>query len=131
MRSHIYPRLDESIRMFFNSGRFPEETMPEADYIKLTGSFYFDPIKKSILKKQGGQFSFVLHDRRRAHRPVSKDRRAKFEAMPIHLKPITHGLFWDAESKDVYRKIGNNFVLYSKDRRKGHSPRPSHEERRK
>jgi hypothetical protein len=125
------PRLDETTRMFFNSGRSPEGTMSEASYIKLTGNFYFDPVKKHILKKQGGQFSFVLHDRRRSQRPVTKDRRAKFEAMPIHLKPIARGLFWDPESKNVYRKIGNNFVLYSKDRRKGRGPNPSAEERRK
>lgn len=105
--------------------------MPESSYIKLTGNFYFDPIKKHILKKQGGQFTFVLHDRRRSNQPVAKDRRSKFESMPIHLKPITHGLYWDADSKDVYRKIGNNFVLYSKDRRKGQSPHPANEDRRK
>jgi hypothetical protein len=98
--------------------------MSETRYIKLTGNYYFDPIKKHILKKQGNSYSFVLHDRRRSHRPVAKDRRSKYESMPIHLEPITHGLYWDAANKDVYRKIGNNFVLYSKDRRKipGQSP---------
>src|ERR1035441_962280 len=105
--------------------------MAESQYMKLTGSYYFDPVKKHILKKQGGKFSFVLHDRRRAHRPVSKDRRSKFESMPIHLQPITHGLYWDSGNKDVYRKMGNNFVLYSKDRRKVHGPSPTGQDRRK
>jgi len=105
--------------------------MAENQYIKLSGSFYFDPIKKSILKKQGSQYAFVLHDRRRSHRPVSKDRRAKFDAMPIHLQPITHGLYWDSGNKDVYRKIGDNFVLYSKDRRKSKGQSPTGADRRK
>ena len=104
--------------------------MSEKNYIKLSGSFYFDPIKKHILKKQGVGFTFVMHDRRRMHKPVSKDRRSKFEAMPIHLKPVDHGLFWDAENKDVYKKINGNFVLYSKDRRKTHGPSPTGAERR-
>ena len=104
--------------------------MAEEQYIKLTGNFYFDPVKKHIMKKAGSVYSFVLHDRRRSNRPVTKDRRAKFEAMPVHLKPIAQGLFWDPESKEVYRKINNNYVLYSKDRRAGRAPKPSDKERR-
>lgn len=105
--------------------------MSEKNYMKLTGNYYFDPVKKHILKKQASGFVFVMHDRRRSHRPVSKDRRAKFEAMPIHLKPMAQGLFWDSENKDVYKKIGGNFVLYSKDRRKAHGPSPTGNDRRK
>ncbi len=104
--------------------------MSEKDYIKLSGNFYFDPIKRHILKKQGQNFSFVRHDRRFTHRPVTKDRRYKLDAMPIHLKPITQGLFWDAEGKNVYKKIGGNFVLYSKDRRKAFGASPTGAERR-
>jgi hypothetical protein len=104
--------------------------MSEKNYLKLTGNFYFDPVHKHILKKQGATYIFVLHDRRRAQKPVSKDRRARFDAMPIHLKPIAQGLFWDAESKNVYKKIGGNFVLYSKDRRKSHGPSPTGSDRR-
>ena len=104
--------------------------MSEKSYIKLTGSFYFDPIKKQILRRQGQDFTLVLHDRRRSHRPVSKDRRARYDAMPIHLKPLPQGLFWDAEGKNVYKKVGGNYVLYSKDRRKAHGPSPTGAERR-
>jgi hypothetical protein len=50
--------------------------------------------------------------------------------MPIHLKPMAQGLFWDAENKAVYKKIKENFVLYSKDRRKGGSGSPTGNERR-
>ena len=104
--------------------------MSEKNYLKLTGNYYFDPVKKHILKKQGGSFSFVLHDRRRSHRPVSQDRRSRMEAMPIHLKPMTQGLFWDAEGKNVYKKIGGNYVLYSKDRRKSGGASPTGKDRR-
>ena len=104
--------------------------MTESRYIKLTGNYYFDPIKRHILKKQGQQYSFVLHDRRRLHRPVTKDRRGRFEEMPLQLVPIHHELFWDAEGKNVYRKIKDNFVLYSRDRRKTHNPSPTGVDRR-
>lgn len=103
--------------------------MSEDKYIKLTGNFYFDPVQKTILKKVGAKYAFVLHDRRRSNRPVVKDRRAKFEAMPVHLKPIAQGLFWNPESKEVFRKIGNNYVLYSRDRRSGRSGHGGQERR--
>ena len=104
--------------------------MAEKDYLKLTGNYFFDPIKKHIMKKTGAIFSFVMHDRRRGHKPVSNDRRSRREALPIHLKPIARGLYWDAEGKDVYRKVGDNFVLFSKDRRKAHGASPTGAERR-
>jgi hypothetical protein len=105
--------------------------MSEINYIKLTGAYYFDPVKKHILKKQGSSFTFVMHDRRIIHRPVARDRRSRLEAIPIHLKPIIQGLYWDAENKHVYKKIGGNFVLYSKDRRRIHGPSPTGSDRRK
>lgn len=98
--------------------------MSEARYLKLTGNYYFDPIRKEILKKQGDQFVLVLHDRRRFNQPVVKDRRSRYESLPIHMKPTAKGLFWDEENKNVYRKIKGNFVLYSKDRRKALSSNP-------
>lgn len=93
--------------------------MSEDKYIKLQGNFFFDPVQKTILKKQGSKFTHVMHDRRRVNVPVVKDRRAKFEAMPVHLKPIAKGLFFNPATKEVFRQIGNNYVLYSRDRRSG------------
>ncbi len=98
--------------------------MADSRYLKLTGNYYFDPIRKEILKKQGGQFALVLHDRRRFNQPVVKDRRSRYESLPIHLKPMARGLFWDEENMNVYRKIKDNFVLYSRDRRKALSSSP-------
>ena len=92
--------------------------MSEKNYIKLTGSYVFDPATKRILKKQGDGYVVVLHDRRKSQKPVARDRRYKPEAASIHLKPISHFLYWDSAGKDVYKKIGGNFVLYSRDRRK-------------
>jgi hypothetical protein len=96
--------------------------MAENQYLKLSGNYYFDPVHHHILKKQGNTYTFVRHDRRIIPKPVNKDRRSRFETMPIHLKPIAQGLFWDAEGKNVYRKVGGNFVLYSKDRRRQANP---------
>lgn len=108
-----------------------EGILSEKNYIKLTGNFYFDPLKKNILKKQGSSYIFVLNDRRRNEKPVSKDRRkGAAETVPVHLKPIIQGLYWDAANKQVYKKLGGNFVLFSKDRRKAHGPSPTGHERR-
>ena len=92
--------------------------MGETDYVKLTGNFYFDPAKKIILKKVGGSYSVVLHDRRRLHKPVAMDRRKKEEKQPTDLKPLGKGLYWDSKSKDLFRKAGETLVLFTKDRRK-------------
>lgn len=104
--------------------------MSEDKYIKLQGSFYFDPAQRTILRKQGGQFIHVMHDRRRVNLPVTKDRRAKFEEIPVQLKPIAKGLFFNPATKEVFRRIGNNYVLYSKDRRQGRAPKTHDKERR-
>ncbi len=92
--------------------------MGESDYVKLTGNFYFDPAKKIILKKVGGSFSVVLHDRRRSNKSVAVDRRKREEMQPADLKPLGKGLYWDAKSKDLFRKAGEKWVLFTKDRRK-------------
>lgn len=104
--------------------------MAEDKYIKLQGNFYFDPVKKTILRKVGAKFSFLLHDRRRINIPVVKDRRAKFEEIPVQLQPITKGLFFNPATKEVFRKIGNSYVLYSRDRRQGRAPKNHDQERR-
>ena len=104
--------------------------MAENPYVKLSGNYYFDPVHHHILKKQGNTFTFVRHDRRLFPKPVPQDRRSRREAMPIQLKPIGQGLFWDAEAKNVYRNVGGNFVLYSKDRRRSSKPLAPEKDRR-
>lgn len=92
--------------------------MAESNYVKLTGNYYFDPVQKVIFKKLGDRFTVVLHDRRRHNRPVGLDRRQKPDEPPADMKPIGKGLYWDKNSKDVYRKVEGKMVLYTKDRRK-------------
>ncbi len=92
--------------------------MSEANYTQLTGNYYFDPVKKIILKKLGDKYTVVLHDRRRMNRFVGKDRRKKEEEQPTNLKPLGKGLYWDEKSKDLFRKAGDKWVLFTKDRRK-------------
>jgi hypothetical protein len=104
--------------------------MPANNYIHLKGPFYFDAENRDILKYEGGKYSFVRHDLRSMRMPVSKDRRQITDAPPVQLQPIGRDLYWDAESKAVYRLANNNFVLYSRDRRKGKAKGSSSPERR-
>jgi hypothetical protein len=92
--------------------------MAESDYVQLTGNFYFDPVNRIILKKLGGSYTVVLHDRRRLNKSVAVDRRKKEEMHPTDLKPLGKGLYWDPKSKDLFRKAGDKWVLFTKDRRK-------------
>ena len=105
--------------------------MAVSDYIKMTGSFYFDPATRVILKKQGERYSVVQHDRRRVIKPVTNDRRKKAGGVPADMKDIGNGLFWDAKSKGIYRLLNGKLTLYSKDRRKAVGAHPTGGERRK
>jgi hypothetical protein len=104
--------------------------MAESSYVKLTGNFFFDPAQKVILKKVGDRYIQVLHDRRRSSRPVAIDRRKRADENQGDMRPLGRGLYWDKKSKDIYRKAGDNLVLFTKDRRKGAGPRPENGERR-
>jgi hypothetical protein len=105
--------------------------MAVSDYIKLTGNFYFDPASRAILKKQGERYLHVQHDRRRANKPVSVDRRKKPGEAPAGMKVIGDGLFWDEKSKGIYRQAAGKLTLYSRDRRKAAGPHPAGGDRRK
>jgi len=104
--------------------------MTEANYVKLTGNYFFDPAKKVILKKQGGKFITVLHDRRRANRPVGQDRRKRDAEPPMDLKALGQGLYWDPKSKEIYRKAADKMVLFTRDRRKDRASKPVEKDRR-
>jgi hypothetical protein len=104
--------------------------MEETKYVKLTGNYFFDPVQKIILKKQGGRYITVLHDRRRSSRPVPLDRRKKEQLLPGEMKQLGQGLYWDLKSKDIYRKAGGKLVLFTRDRRKNRGPQPVEKDRR-
>lgn len=95
-----------------------------ARLVKLTAGYFFDPVTKAILKKNGSRYDFLRHDRRR------KDRKTQAEAERLQFRMVTGGMFWDEKSKKLYRKSAGHYVLYSPDRRKAGGKSPTGKERR-
>jgi hypothetical protein len=95
--------------------------------IRLSSGYYFDPLEKALLKKEGSQFGFVRHDRR--FERTQKASQAEAEARGFRM--VLGGLFWDLKGKKLYRKSGKNYVLYSGDRRNKSGKNPAGEERRR
>ena len=89
---------------------------------KLGAGYFWDPIKKQVVKKVGSVFQFVRHDRRGAARGAGVQRR---------FKSVTGGLLWDLVENKLYRKQGEHYILYSPDRRKKRGRSPSGAERRR
>ena len=87
-------------------------------YLHLSGFYYFDTNTRDIVKQQGGKYVFLKHDQRQSEMPVMRERRKVAYTPPVQLQPIGKDLYWDQDNKCVYRRTGNNFVLYSRDRRK-------------
>jgi hypothetical protein len=98
--------------------------MADARYLKLTGDYYFDKVKKLVVRKVGENYIEAIKDKRKINRSVPNDRRSRIVEETVLLRPISQGLFWNSAELKVYRKVGKNFVLYSKDRRQssGYSP---------
>ncbi len=86
-------------------------------YVHLEGNIYFDTKDKVIVKNMGGRYVFLRHDRRTKNIPVEDEKR-EFNKKSADLIPVSSGLFYDKKLRHLYKKIGNNLVLYSKDRRK-------------
>lgn len=105
--------------------------MADARYLKLTDDYYFDKTKKLVVRKIGENYIEAIKDRRKTSKPVPKDRRSRMEEEDVKLKPISQGLYWDSAELKVYRKVGNNFVLFSRDRRHYSGDSPTGEDRRK
>jgi hypothetical protein len=105
--------------------------MAEKNLIHMKGQFYFDADNRDILKLEAGGYVFVRHDLRSRQMPVTKDRRQMASAPPVQLVPIGRDLYWDEEGKAVYRLLNNNFVLYSRDRRKARAKNSSAQDRKR
>lgn len=90
-------------------------------YIHIKENLYFDTKDRVIVKNMGNRFVFVSHDRRRTNLKVDQEKR-KDAIILKDLIPISKGLLFDKKSKCVYKKVGNNLVLFSKDRRKTIKP---------
>lgn len=86
-------------------------------YIKLQNNLYFDTKDRVIVKNMGGRFVFVRHDRRRKDIPMPDEKRAPEKAIK-GMKQISNNLFFDPNTKQIYKQIGDKLILYSKDRRK-------------
>lgn len=87
-------------------------------YKKLSGNLYYDTKDKVIVKNLGGRYVYVRHDRRvRSNASVSDEKRA-FNKMFKDLIALPGGLFFNKKDRQIYRRAGDNIVLYSKDRRK-------------
>lgn len=86
-------------------------------YIKLQNNLYFDTKDRVIVKNMGGRFVFVRHDRRRKDIPMPDEKRA-LEKAKKGMKQIENNLYFDSNTKQIYKQIGDKLILYSKDRRK-------------
>jgi hypothetical protein len=97
-------------------------------YVKLQKDLYFDTKDRVIVKSMGDRFVFVRHDRRRKSINIPDEKRAQ-EKIKKGMKQIGSNLYFDPNTKQIYRQIGDKLVLYSRDRRK--EKRPVTTERRK
>jgi len=86
-------------------------------YIKLQNNLYFDTKDKIIVKSMGDRFVYVRHDRRRKDIPTPDEKRAQ-EKIKKGMKQIGANLYFDPNTKQIYKQISGKFILYSKDRRK-------------
>lgn len=86
-------------------------------YVHLDGNLYFDTKDKAIVKHMGDRFVFLRHDRR-TRKVAVKDEKREFNKLSEDMIPVASGLYFDKKLKQLYKKTGNNLVLYAKDRRK-------------
>jgi hypothetical protein len=96
--------------------------------VRLSAVYYFDPVEKMVLVKNGSRYTFVRHDRRKGAGKAA--RKTQVQAEESQFRMITGGLFWDEKAKRLYRKSGKHYVLYSPDRRKIGGSSPMGKERR-
>jgi hypothetical protein len=103
-----------------------EERARAKRLVRLKVGYYFDPLTREILRRVGSQYVFVRHDRRRIQRM------SPAVAETGRMRLIQGGLFWDPTENAVYQFRSGNYVLYSRDRRKGGTGKnPAGNERRK
>jgi hypothetical protein len=105
-------------------------------YIPLGGILYFDTKDRTILRKNGERFVFMRHDRRNAQAAVQAQWPVKYERRNSvkearRYKSIGGGLYWSEELGGVFKKSGENFLLYSRNRRKSAGAPPDGVERRR
>jgi hypothetical protein len=87
-------------------------------YKQLQGNLYYDTKDRVIVKNMGGRFVYVRHDRRVRSKSVADEKRS-FEKVSKNLIALPQGLYFDKVKRQIYRRSGDNLVLFAKDRRKG------------
>lgn len=91
--------------------------MMENRYEHLKTNFYYDSKDKTIVKKIGDRFVFIRHDRRNNSRPIKEGKRSEDKISKNYLL-VQGTLYFDKHTNQLYKRSGNTFVLYTRDRRK-------------
>ena len=90
-----------------------------ARLVALDDTHSFDPEGRQVLRRTLGRYGTVAdHLDETRHSTAS----AELAAAGPGYKAIGNGLFWNQEALSLYVKSHNNYVLYTRDRRK--APRP-------
>jgi hypothetical protein len=97
-------------------------------YKHLQGHLYYDTQEKVIVQHMGDRYVFLRHDRRVRNQTVENEKRSFLQASKSMIE-IQRGLYFDRNTKQIYKKSGDKLVLFAKDRRK--SSRAVGVERRK
>lgn len=91
--------------------------MTEERYMHLKGNIYYDTKDKVIVQSLGNRFVFLRHDRRSKAAQVKEGKRDE-DKLTKGFILVQGTLFFDTNTRQLYRKLGKNMVLYTKDRRK-------------
>jgi hypothetical protein len=91
--------------------------MAEERYMHLKGNIYYDTKDKVIVQSLGNRFVFLRHDRRSKPSSVAQGKREEDKLTKGFIQ-VQGTLYFDKNTRQLYKKLGKNMVLYTKDRRK-------------
>jgi hypothetical protein len=91
--------------------------MAEERYMYLKGNIYYDTKDKVIVQHLGNRYVFIRHDRRTKAAPVTEGKREEDRITKGFIQ-VQGTLYFDKNTRQLYKKLGKNMVLYTKDRRK-------------
>lgn len=91
--------------------------MTEERYMHLKGNIYYDIKDKVIVQHLGNRYVFLRHDRRTKSASVTEGKREEDKLTKGFIQ-VQGTLYFDKNTRQLYRKLGKNMVLYTKDRRK-------------
>jgi hypothetical protein len=91
--------------------------MSEERYVHLKGNLYYDTTDKVIVQSLGNRFVFMRHDRRSKQAAINEGKRDDDKVAKGFIL-VQGTLYFDTNTRQLYKKIGKSMVLYTKDRRK-------------